>query len=173
MSRGQILYIEDNFDNRILIKRVLEAEGYTVIEAENGKVGIEKATSIKPDLILMDINLPDIDGYECTARLRKIMNGANRMPIVALTANVMEGDSQKALDAGCDGHIPKPIDVDTLPVQVAAFIKKHTEKMAAVPEKPAGDKPAIMASPLVQPGTAKPGADQPPAPKQGLEKQAG
>ena len=84
MSRGQILYIEDNFDNRILIKRVLEAEGYTVIEAENGKVGIEKATSNKPDLILMDINLPDIDGYECTARLRKSMNGMRRTPIVAL-----------------------------------------------------------------------------------------
>jgi two-component system cell cycle response regulator DivK len=172
MSRGQILYIEDNFDNRILIKRVLEAEGYTVIEAENGKIGIEKATSTKPDLILMDINLPDIDGYECTARLRKLMNGANRMPIVALTANVMEGDSQKALDAGCDGHIPKPIDVDTLPIQVAAFIKKHAEKMAAA-DKPAADKPAFAVSPVVQPGAAKPGGDQPPAQKQGVEKQAG
>jgi len=121
---GRILYIEDNFDNRILIKRVLEAEGYTVIEAESGLTGLNKATHEMFDLILMDINLPDIDGYECTARMRKI-NTINRVPIVALTANVMEGDSQKAMDAGCDGYIPKPIDVDALPVQVASFISRH------------------------------------------------
>jgi two-component system cell cycle response regulator DivK len=121
MSGGRILYIEDNFDNRILIKRVLEAEGYTVIEAASGQTGMDLATSSAPDLILMDINLPDIDGYECTARLRH-MNGVAKTPIVALTANVMEGDSQKALDAGCDGYISKPIDVDNLPNQVAAYL---------------------------------------------------
>jgi two-component system, cell cycle response regulator DivK len=121
---GRILYIEDNFDNRILIKRVLEAEGYTVIEAESGLTGLNKATHEMFDLILMDINLPDIDGYECTARMRQI-NTMSRVPIVALTANVMEGDSQKAMDAGCDGYIPKPIDVDALPVQVASFISRH------------------------------------------------
>jgi two-component system cell cycle response regulator DivK len=121
MSGGRILYIEDNFDNRILIKRVLEAEGYTVIEAASGQTGMDLATNSAPDLILMDINLPDIDGYECTARLRH-MNGISKTPIVALTANVMEGDSQKALDAGCDGYISKPIDVDNLPGQVAAYL---------------------------------------------------
>jgi two-component system cell cycle response regulator DivK len=121
MSVGRILYIEDNFDNRILIKRVLEAEGYTVIEAENGTTGLSLATTSAPDLILMDINLPDIDGYDCTARLRQMDNG-KKTPIVALTANVMEGDRMKALDAGCDGYIPKPIDVDNLPNQVAAFM---------------------------------------------------
>jgi two-component system cell cycle response regulator DivK len=124
MSGGRILYIEDNFDNRILIKRVLEAEGYTVIEAANGVTGLELATSSAPDLILMDINLPDIDGYECTARLRQ-MDVIHRTPIVALTANVMEGDSQRALDAGCDGYIPKPIDVDILPVQVAGYLNHN------------------------------------------------
>lgn len=121
MSSGRILYVEDNFDNRILIKRVLEAEGYVVVEAESGQVGLTKAASELFDLILMDINLPDIDGYECTARMRKI-DKAIKVPIVALTANVMEGDSQKAMDAGCDGYIPKPIDVDNLPIQVASFI---------------------------------------------------
>lgn len=142
MSRGRILYIEDNFDNRILIKRVLEAEGYTVLEAANGKTGIEMASTGTPDLILMDINLPDIDGYECTARLRK-MNGVSRTPIVALTANVMEGDSQKALDAGCDGYIPKPIDVDNLPVQVATFMNHHDRPAGSV-DRPLGsvDRPA-------------------------------
>jgi two-component system, cell cycle response regulator DivK len=122
MASGRILYIEDNFDNRILIKRILEAEGYTVLEAENGVRGIEIAQKDPTiGLILMDINLPDIDGYECTARLRKTEQG-KKTPIVALTANVMEGDSQKALDAGCDGYIPKPIDVDNLPVQVQKFL---------------------------------------------------
>ncbi len=121
---GRILYIEDNFDNRILIKRVLEAEGYTVLEAEDGMSGLEIALSDRPDLILMDINLPDIDGYECTKRLRNT-EGFDHTPIVALTANVMEGDSQKALDAGCDGYIPKPIDVDDLPNQIASYLNNH------------------------------------------------
>ena len=124
MTDRRILYIEDNFDNRILIKRVLEAEGYTVIEAENGQVGLDLAKSSTPDLILMDINLPDIDGYECTLRLRKLED-AVKIPIVALTANVLEGDRQKAIDAGCDGYIAKPIDVDELPNQIATHLKNH------------------------------------------------
>lgn len=121
---GRILYIEDNFDNRILIKRVLEAEGYTVIEAEDGTAGIDAAKSATPDLILMDINLPDLDGYECTARLRK-MEGFAKIPILALTANVLEGDKQKAITAGCDGYIPKPIDVDDLPKQIASHLDNN------------------------------------------------
>lgn len=125
MGKGNILYIEDNFDNRILIKRILEAEGYSVTEAENGIVGLDLASSRQFDLILMDINLPDVDGYECTARLRQ-MNGVSKVPIVALTANVMEGDSQKALDAGCDGYIPKPVDVDSLPDQIADFVNHRS-----------------------------------------------
>lgn len=126
MATGRILYVEDNFENRILIKRVLEAEGYTLIEAENGKQGLELALSSSPDLILMDINLPDIDGYECTSRLRHT-NGVKRIPILALTANVMEGDHEKALAAGCDGYISKPIDVDTLPIQIAGYLKMRNE----------------------------------------------
>lgn len=122
MSKGRILYVEDNFDNRILIKRVLEAEGYTVIEADNGKTGLELARTSQPDLILMDINLPDIDGYECTTRLRQ-MDGVSQIPIVALTANVMAGDHEKALAAGCDDYIPKPVDIDQLPVQIARHMK--------------------------------------------------
>jgi two-component system cell cycle response regulator DivK len=121
---GRILYIEDNFDNRILIKRVLEAEGYTVIEAEDGTAGINIAKSAELDLILMDINLPDLDGYECTARLRK-MEGYAKIPILALTANVLEGDKQKAITAGCDGYIPKPIDVDELPKQIASHLNNN------------------------------------------------
>jgi two-component system cell cycle response regulator DivK len=123
MEGARILYIEDNADNRLLVKRILLAEGYTMLEAESGTRGLELAKTGLPDLILMDINLPDIDGYECTARLRQ-SDGLSKVPIIALTANVMEGDSQKALDAGCDGYIPKPVDVDALPLQVEAFLKK-------------------------------------------------
>jgi two-component system cell cycle response regulator DivK len=123
MEDARILYIEDNADNRLLVKRILLAEGYTILEAESGTRGLELAKTDSPDLILMDINLPDIDGYECTSRLRQ-SDGLSNVPIIALTANAMEGDSQKALDAGCDGYIPKPVDVDALPIQVAEFLKK-------------------------------------------------
>ena len=125
MAAERVLYVEDNFENRILIKRVLEAEGYTVIEAENGTKGIELAKSSKPDIVLMDINLPDIDGYECTAKLR-LLPEFGKIPIVALTANVLEGDKQKAMKAGCDGYIPKPIDVDALPNQIEGYLNNHT-----------------------------------------------
>lgn len=123
-TRGRILYVEDNLENRILIKRVLEAEGYTVIEAGNGREGLALAESYHPDLILMDINLPDVDGYECTRRLRSA-DGLSQIPILALTANVLEGDRQQALAAGCDGYIPKPIDVDELPDLIAAHLKRR------------------------------------------------
>lgn len=132
---GRILYIEDNFDNRILIKRVLEAEGYTVIEAGDGVTGINVAKITNPDLVLMDINLPDLDGYECTSRLRKI-DGFAHIPIVALTANALEGDKQKAMTAGCDGYIPKPIDVDELPNQIASHLNhKQATKVSPPPAK--------------------------------------
>lgn len=116
-----ILYIEDDTANRTLVKRVLEAEGYRVLEAENGLQGIEVAQRERPTLILVDINMPEMDGYEVAARL----NGLDELrpvPIIALTANVMMGDREKTLAAGCSGYIQKPIDVDRLPGQVAAFL---------------------------------------------------
>ena len=122
MSGERILYIEDNFENRILVKRVLEVEGYVVLEADDGPAGMRVAQQEVPDLILMDINLPDIDGYEVTAKLRQIPSLA-RVPIVALTANVLKGDRERSLEAGCDGYIQKPIDVDLLPAQIAAFLR--------------------------------------------------
>lgn len=123
MNGERILYIEDNFENRILVKRVLEAEGYVVLEAEDGPAGMRLVEQEPPDLILMDINLPEVDGYKVTADLREIPSLA-RVPIVALTANVLKGDREKSLAAGCDGYIQKPIDVDLLPAQIAAFLHK-------------------------------------------------
>ncbi len=118
----RILYIEDNAGNRTLVKRVLEAEGYLVVEAPDGKTGLELAIAQTPDLILMDINLPEVDGYTMTSRIRATP-GLEKIKIVAVTANVMRGDKEKTLAAGCDGYLQKPIDVDLLPEQIARFLK--------------------------------------------------
>ena len=122
MTVPTVLYIEDNEFNRILVKRVLSVEDIDVIEAPDGIIGLELALSTLPDLILMDINLPEVDGYELTAQFKKI-RALENIPIVALTANVMKGDKEKTLDAGCDGYIQKPIDVDRLPDQIRSFLK--------------------------------------------------
>ena len=119
----KILYIEDSPSNRLLVRRILFVEDYEVLEAEDGIIGIEIARQEHPDLILMDMNLPDVDGYEMTRRIRATPELAD-IPIVAMTANVMEGDREKTLAAGCVGYIPKPIDVDDLPRQVAQFLKQ-------------------------------------------------
>jgi two-component system cell cycle response regulator DivK len=116
-----ILYVEDNEANLVLVKRIMEAEGYRVIGALDGPTGIDLAQAEHPDLILMDINLPVMDGFEVTSRLRT-MEDFRSVPIVALTANVMKGDREKTFQAGCSGYIEKPIDVDRLPQQLAAFL---------------------------------------------------
>jgi two-component system cell cycle response regulator DivK len=118
----KILYIEDSPSNRLLVKRVLTAEGYEVLEAGDGLEGLAVAHRERPALVLMDMNLPDIDGYEMTRRIHRDAQTAG-VPVVAMTANVMHGDREKALQAGCVGYIPKPIDVDTLPDQIAGFLK--------------------------------------------------
>ena len=120
----RILYIEDNPENRLLMRRVLMAEGYVVEEALDGNSGLQHAAESPPDLILIDINLPEIDGYEVTARLKQLPN-LTGVPIIAVTANVMKGDREKTLAAGCDGYIQKPIDIDLLPSQIESFLKKE------------------------------------------------
>ncbi|MGQ9709916.1 MAG: response regulator [Anaerolineae bacterium] len=124
MDSPKILYIEDNPENRLLIRRLLEAEGYEVVEAIDGPSGLEIAAASPPDLILLDINLPEMDGYEMVGRLRRIP-GLATTPIIALTAYALKGDRERILAAGCDGYIQKPIDVDSLPAQVASFLKKR------------------------------------------------
>ncbi len=119
---AKILYIEDNAGNRMLVRRILMVEDYEVFEAEDGPTGIEVALREQPDLILMDMNLPDVDGYEMTRRMREIPE-LQSVPIIAMTANVMRGDREKTLQAGCNGYIPKPIDVDELPYQISRFLK--------------------------------------------------
>jgi two-component system cell cycle response regulator DivK len=123
MSNGVILYIEDNVDNRTLIRRILTAEGYELKEAGNAGEALETLKILRPDLILMDINMPDVDGYTLTTQIRA-MPGFESVPIVALTANVMRGDRERSLEAGCDGYIQKPIDIDLLPQQIERYLRK-------------------------------------------------
>lgn len=130
----KILYVEDNSENIMLVRRVLEAKGYVVLEATNGLEGIEIAGRESPDLILMDINLPDMDGYAAATKIKNT-SGLEHIPIVALTANVMKGDRERTLAAGCDGYIPKPIDIRNFPVQVEAFLRGKKEVVAPEEEK--------------------------------------
>lgn len=119
-----ILYVEDNLDNRKLVSRVLRASGFAFHGVGDGKAALAYIAEQTPDLILMDINLPEIDGYAMTTELRKLDKLAN-IPIVALTANVMKADREKSLEAGCDGFIQKPINVDRLPDQIREYLSRN------------------------------------------------
>jgi two-component system cell cycle response regulator DivK len=122
MSVSQtILYVEDNLENRILVRRILTAEGYRVLEAEDAYQALTLLQSHHPDLILMDINMPHVDGYDLTIRIKSMPKMA-ATPIIAMTANVMKGDREKSLQAGCDGYIQKPVDVDELPRQISQYL---------------------------------------------------
>jgi two-component system cell cycle response regulator DivK len=121
-SSQKILVVEDNQDNRELVVKVLKINGYHVIEAVDGEEAIEKTRAENPDLILMDLFIPKIDGYEVTRRLKRDKD-LKSIPIIALTAHAMKGDMEVALAAGCDGYIPKPIDVRELPKQIEHFLK--------------------------------------------------
>ena len=116
-----VLYIEDDLFNRILIRRILSAEGHDVLEAGNADEALAVLFERAPDLILMDINMPEVDGFTLTRQI-KANPTWRHVPVVALTANVMKGDRERVLQAGCDGYIQKPVDVDALPRQIAAFL---------------------------------------------------
>ena len=125
MFVSKILYVEDNPQNMRLVRKILKHAGYEVLEAEDGLSGIEMTKSHQPDLILMDVNLPDIDGLEATQRIRKLPEFATT-PIIALTANAMVGDREKALQAGCDGYLPKPISKTELLKTVSEYLTENT-----------------------------------------------
>jgi two-component system cell cycle response regulator DivK len=108
----------------MLVRRILTAENYKLLEATNAVQAINLLETTTPDLILMDINMPDMDGYTLTTRIRS-MPGLERIPILALTANVMRGDKEKTLEAGCDGYIQKPLDVDQLIREIEKFLARR------------------------------------------------
>ncbi len=117
----RILVVEDNEDNMGLVRFILEQHGLEVIEARDGAEGIALAVKEKPDLVIMDIQLPDMDGLEVTKRIRA-SEADSEIPIVALTSYAMPGDREKALAAGCNGYITKPIDVETFMVSIEKYL---------------------------------------------------
>ncbi len=118
-----ILCIEDNPDNMILLKRALESRGYSIIPAKNGLEGVAAAEKEEVALILLDINLPDIDGYEVARRLRASTKaGLASVPIIAVTANALKGDAERALEAGCDVYMSKPINIRELWARVETYL---------------------------------------------------
>ncbi len=121
MSAKKILVVEDNETNRKLFATILRMEHYEVFEAEDAVQGLELAREHRPDLILMDIQLPGMDGLTATRRLKKDPD-LKDTPVLALTAFAMAGDHQKALDAGCDGYISKPIKVENFLEQIVPFL---------------------------------------------------
>jgi CheY-like chemotaxis protein len=122
---ARILYVEDNEDNVYMLKRRLERRGFTVEIAGDGAAGVAQAKAAPPDLILMDLSLPVMDGWEASRQL-KAAPETKAIPIVALSAHVMEGERQKALAAGCDEFDTKPVEFDRLLGKIDALLKAKT-----------------------------------------------
>lgn len=127
-EKKHVLCIEDDPQSKILVKKLLESSGYTVLEASDGINAVRIVQETVPDLILMDIQIPEMDGYETTTKIKSI-KGLKDIPIVAVTASAMKGDHEMALAAGCDGYIQKPINPYTFVQQIEEFLKGKKEKM--------------------------------------------
>lgn len=121
---ARILCVEDNPQNMRLVRKILQHAGYEVLEAIDGLSGVAKTEEEVPDLILMDINLPDIDGLEATNRIKQQPELVH-IPIVALTANAMYGDEERILAAGCDGYLAKPVSKKQLVAKVEEFLNRE------------------------------------------------
>ena len=119
----KVLLVEDNLHNRRIFARILSHYGYQVVEAVNGVEAVEKTQSLRPDLVLMDLSLPVMDGWEATRKI-KMMPELAGIPVVALTAHAMDDDEEKALEAGCDGYLAKPISPKKLVAEVARLLQK-------------------------------------------------
>jgi CheY-like chemotaxis protein len=123
MAGERILLVEDNPMNRRVVQFILKSEGYIVLEAKNGLEALELVKVHLPDLILMDLQLPGMDGFT-TTRIIKEDATTKDIPVVALTAYAMRGDAERAVEAGCDGYITKPIDADEFPKLVSRYLKR-------------------------------------------------
>ena len=128
-EKTKILYVEDNPVNMALVKRLLTAAGYEVLEAGNGVEGIRVAKEEVPALILMDVNLPDMGGHEASTKI-KGMEALRDIPIIALTANVLPGDRERSLTAGCDGYISKPVDIKSFVPEVEKYLRGKRENVS-------------------------------------------
>jgi two-component system cell cycle response regulator DivK len=120
---AKILYVEDNEDNVYMLRRRLERKGHEVLVAADGATGVALSASERPDLILMDLSLPVIDGWEATRQLKTDTRTCS-IPVIALSAHAMAGDREKALAAGCDDYASKPIDLPRLLTKIATLLPK-------------------------------------------------
>jgi two-component system, cell cycle response regulator DivK len=131
----KVVYIEDNSQNMRLVRKIMGSAGYLVVEASDGASGYAAIVREQPQLILMDVNLPDIDGLELTQRL-KADPALRHIPVVALTANAMYGDRERCMAAGCDGYIPKPITKSQLVHTVNSLIEQSLLKSQTLSDSP-------------------------------------
>jgi two-component system cell cycle response regulator DivK len=127
----KILCIEDNNTNRILVSRIVDAEGHELLSAENGLVALELLQTEMPDLILLDINMPGINGLELAGRI-KADSRLWHIPLIATTANVLVGDRERCLEAGCDDYLAKPLDIRKLRELMRFYLAKaDSEKLSS------------------------------------------
>ena len=118
MEQKTVLYIEDNFHNRRIVRKILQSRGYTVIEAEDGPSGLDMIQELQPPLVLLDIGLPGMDGLEVVRQIRRDAR-LQKTPVIAITASAMRGDRERFLNAGCNDYISKPIQAMELLNMVA------------------------------------------------------
>src|SRR5512134_3537620 len=130
MSKGRILVVEDNMDNYELVRFILERAGYDVFLAVNGRDGVAAARLQKPDLILMDLGMPEMDGWVATQKL-KADETTKSIPLYALTVHTLPNERKRAMEAGCDGYISKPIYIDGFLDMIAGVFSKNKKKKTA------------------------------------------
>ena len=124
MSKERILVVEDNMDTYELVHFILEKNGYETFLAVNGRDGVDAAIKQKPDLIIMDMSMPEMDGWTATSLIKKDEK-ISATPLIALTAHALPGDRQRAMKAGCDEYITKPMDLDDLVESVQYWVNKR------------------------------------------------
>jgi two-component system, cell cycle response regulator DivK len=129
MNPKTVLYVEDNFHNRRLVRKILESKGYTLVEAEDGIVGLEMIRRLRPPLVLMDIGLPGMDGITVT-NMVKGEDDLRHIPIIAITASAMSGDRERFLAAGCDDYLSKPIQ----PIELLNMIDGYFANLVSATE---------------------------------------
>jgi CheY-like chemotaxis protein len=137
MPGERILLVEDNLANRRMAEFLLRSRGMIVIEATTGAEAVELARSERPDLVIMDVQLPGMDGFAAT-RAIKADPITRHIPVVAMTAYAMSGDRERAMAAGCDGYITKPIDTREFPVTIARYLAAHRDPRGDGTERPGG-----------------------------------
>ena len=140
MAGERILLVEDNPVNRRLAEFLLKAKGFVIIEASTGEAALQKARGEQPDLIIMDLQLAGMDGFTAT-RILKSDATTRDIPVIAMTAYAMSGDRERALEAGCDGYITKPIDTTDFPLAVGRYLASSRTRGTGARDAGTGEDP--------------------------------